>query len=264
MYNPIFFLLTDFGLQDPYVGQMKAILWSQVPEAKILDLSHGVRPHNVLQAAFFLASSWPYLPSESIGLAVIDPGVGTSRSILLLRRGEKTVLAPDNGLLSLLLNSWPDCRVWSINTSTPEKEISSTFHGRDVFAPLASGLAQGVGPDQLGTEIEPAKSRVSFWTPPSLQADRVQAAVVHVDHFGNCVLNLEAELWGGRLPADKPIDLLHPRLQAVYPVSTYAQIPDAQVGILAGSQGYLELACNQRSCARDMGLDIGDQCILKF
>ena len=258
------FLLTDFGLSDPYVGQMKAILWSQVPKAKILDLSHGVRPHNVLQAAFFLASSWPYLPPESIGLAVIDPGVGTSRSILLLRQGEKSVLAPDNGLLDLLLDSRPDCRVWRMHPSKTEKEISLTFHGRDVFAPLACRLAQGADPDHLGTEIEPAICRGSLWTPPSLQADQVQAAVVHVDHFGNCVLNLEAEKWGGRFPSDKSIDLLHPRPQAVFPVSTYAQIPDAQVGILTGSQGYLELACNLSSCARYLGLDIGDQCTFKL
>lgn len=258
---PSFFLLTDFGLQDPYVGQMKAVLRSRVPQAEFLDLSHGVRPHNVLQAAFFLASSWPYLPPESIGLAVVDPGVGTERSILLGREGGKSVLAPDNGLLGLLLQSRPECLLWRMRAPTPVREISSTFHGRDVFAPLACELAQGIDPGKMGIEISFTECSQLPLTRPKREGNRVQTVVIHVDHFGNCVLNLPAAEWSQSIFAASHPCLHHPRQESVYPESTYARLEKNQLGILIGSQGYLELACNQDSCARKLGLDIGDECI---
>ena len=259
-----FFLLTDFGLSDPYVGQMKAAIRSRVPEAGFLDLSHGVRPHNIVQAAFFLASSWPYLPRGSTGLAVVDPGVGTSRSILLLRQDERSVLAPDNGLIGLLLDSRPGCRVWRMRPPLKDQEVSATFHGRDVFAPLACQLAQGEDPSLLGEPMDPAICWNTPGSRPHLEGNRVQAGVVHVDRFGNCVLNLKSEQWAGSFPAGRPIKLVHPRRETIRSVSTYALIPNARVGLLAGSQGYLELACNQRSCAQHLGLDIGDECILSL
>ncbi len=257
--SPTFFLLTDFGLQDPYVGQMKAVLWSRMPQAKVLDLSHGVRPHNVLQAAFFLDSSWPYLPPGSTGLGVVDPGVGTERSILLCQEGGKSVLTPDNGLLGLLLESRPECRLWRMQPPTPEREISSTFHGRDVFAPLACGLAQGIDPDQLGTEIAGNECfQLPLTRRPKREGSRIHTVVTHVDHFGNCVLNLPAAEWSESILACQHLSVHHPRQETVYPVSTYARLAKNQLGILIGSQGYLELACNQDSCARNLGLDIGD------
>ncbi|MFP4259118.1 MAG: S-adenosyl-l-methionine hydroxide adenosyltransferase family protein, partial [Desulfovermiculus sp.] len=255
-----FFLLTDFGLQDPYAGQMKAALWSRVPQAQVLDLSHGVRPHNVLQAAFFLASSWPYLPPESIGLAVVDPGVGTDRSILLGREGGKSVLAPDNGLLGLLLQSRPDSRLWRMQPPSPEREISSTFHGRDVFAPLACELADHTPPSQLGTEIALNECSQLPLIRPKREGNRIQTVVIHIDHFGNCVLNLPAAEWSPSIFAVSSLSVQYPRPGTVYPVSTYARLEENQLGILIGSQGYLELACNRDSCARKLGLDIGDEC----
>jgi S-adenosylmethionine hydrolase len=253
-----FFLLTDFGLQDPYVGQLKAVLLSQFPQTGILDLSHGVRAHNICQAGFFLASSWPYLPKESIGLAVIDPGVGTERSILLFQQDGKSVLVPDNGLLDLLVHRQADGRVWRMHSQAIKQRVSSTFHGRDIFAPLACQLAHGRDPSQLGAEVSLAECCSPVFFGPSLSDGRVKAVVVHVDHFGNCVVNLSSERWVKNLPADGPIHLEHPRQETIYPVSTYAQIQESGIGILAGSQGYLELACNQHSCARYLGLDIGD------
>lgn len=259
---PTFFLLTDFGLQDPYVGQMKAVLWSLCPQATILDLSHGVQAHNAVQAGFFLASSWPYLPEGSIGLAVVDPGVGTSRPLLLFEQNKKSVLTPDNGLIGLLLTSQAECRVWRINSPAPKNEVSASFHGRDVFAPLACRLAEGVEAAELGTEITPADCRSTHWSLAVLHGNQVQATVMHVDGFGNCILNLDCRTWGRRFPAGSSFALLHPRRESVYAVSTYARIPEDRVGLLAGSQGYLELACNQCSCARHLDLAIGDACVI--
>ncbi len=253
-----FFLLTDFGHQDPYVGQLKAVLLSHFPRTGILDLSHGVRAHNICQAGFFLASSWSYLPKDSIGLAVIDPGVGTERSILLFQQGEKSVLVPDNGLLDLLVHRQADGRIWRIHSRIMEQRVSSTFHGRDIFAPLACQLAHGRDPSQLGAEVSLTECCRPVFIRPSLTGGRVKTVVVHVDHFGNCVVNLPAEQWAGYFPKDRPIHLEDPRQESIFPVSTYAQIPESRIGILAGSQGYLELACNQQSCARHLGLDIGD------
>jgi len=259
-----FFLLTDFGLSDPYVGQMKAAIRSRVPEAGFLDLSHGVRPHNIVQAAFFLASSWPYLPRGSTGLAVVDPGVGTSRSILLLRQDERSVLAPDNGLIGLLLDSRPGCRVWRMHSLPPEQAVSSTFHGRDVFAPLACQLAQGEDPSLLGEPMDPAICWNTPGSRPHLEGNRVQAGVVHVDRFGNCVLNIPESDWRDYFRGRRGVALLEPVSRSLAMVRSYSDIPADGVGLLPGSQGYLELAVDRASCAKRLGLRSGDRVVLRL
>jgi hypothetical protein len=152
--------------------------------------------------------------------------------------------------------------VWRIHFPASENAVSATFHGRDVFVPLACRLAEGLHAAEVGTEITPADCRSTHWSSASLQGNQVQATVVHVDRFGNCILNLDALTWGRRFGAGSSPALLHPRRESVHAVSTYARIPKHSVGLLAGSQGYLELACNQDSCARKLGLDIGDECTL--
>lgn len=149
-------LITDFGLADPYVGQMKGVLANKAPGSPVVDISHDVTPFNVAEAGFFLAASYEHFPKDAIFLAVVDPGVGSSRKIVCLQLGERLLVAPDNGLLSLALKvAWAnEVRAFDVSTAIDApKSVSKTFHGRDVFAPLAAWFALGGSPGQLGQEI---------------------------------------------------------------------------------------------------------------
>lgn len=250
---PLIALLTDFGLSDPYVGQMKSVLMSAAPGVALLDISHDVAPQNLPQAAFFLAATLPWLPPGAVVAAVVDPGVGTDRRIVLAGIGPRWVLAPDNGLLTLVYGSEAGCRLYDATPRTPP--ASATFHGRDVFAPLAARLAMG----------ETAWALAAVWTGddpvrldglrPRRTGDRVEGRVLSVDRFGNVVLNLDVGSYG-RLPAAPA--LAGPQAVALTPVATYGELAPEAVGLLAGSQGYLELAVAGGSAAAKLGLIAGD------
>lgn len=302
--SALFVLLTDFGLQDPYVGQVKAVLLQDLPGAVILDLTHGVQAHNVLEGSFFLASSWDYLPEQSVVLGIVDPGVGSKRDIILLQAGQRLVLAPDNGLLTLLLNKLPQARCWrwrsesvfllSATAHVPVKH-SQTFHGRDIFAPLAVRLVCHNGPEQMLWQVVDKQdlALLQIWG-PRWKRGHLLTSVLHVDHFGNVVLNLSgSEFWPllqDRVLQGKKIlfglgtdtgqnDGFDPgvswqqdygqlrgeeRCFAVRPVNSYAALEPGELGLLWGSQGYLELAMNQDSCARCLGTISGAACFFLF
>ena len=211
--GPPIVLTTDFGSVDPYVGTMKGVILSINPHASIIDLSHQVQSQNLQQAAFLLGSAHHYFPPEAIHVVVVDPGVGTHRRILLLVTPTARFLAPDNGVLSqVLLDHLPnpphqpgpvptsvsvpvpdDCSVYAL--SNPEywlKPVSNTFHGRDIFAPVAAHLSLGVGPAELGERVEQVA-----WLPsaePVHQGEVIQGQVVYQDHFGNLVTNIPERL----------------------------------------------------------------------
>ena len=242
---PPIVLLTDFGLSDPYVGQMKGALLRLAPSAPVVDLCHEVRPHCILQAGFLLEASRLHFPDDSIFLAVVDPGVGSERSIILARLGGQLFLAPDNGLLSFLHGqgaSW-----WRADADT--SNASRTFHGRDVFAPLAARLALRADPSSLGRSIDPAEAVRLEQTGAEAGDGRLDCAVLHVDRFGNCLLNLRIEA----MPVRGRTWVLDDG-RSVALVSTYADLGPGQVGLLAGSQGVMELAVNGDSCADLLGL----------
>ncbi len=242
---PPIVLLTDFGLADPYVGQMKGALLRLAPAAPVVDLCHEVRPHCILQAGFLLEASRAHFPDGSVFLSVVDPGVGSARSILVARLDGQLFLAPDNGLLSFLHGqkaSW-----WRADADT--SNASRTFHGRDVFAPLAARLALGAGPGSLGRSIDPAEAVRLEQAWAEAGDGRLDCAVLHVDRFGNCLLNLRFEA----MPARGRSWVLDDG-RGVALVSTYADLAPGQVGLLAGSQGVMELTVNGGSCADILGL----------
>jgi len=250
-------LLTDFGLSDPYVGQMKAVLAKKAPTCPVVDISHGVVPYNIAQAAFFLAASYRHFPKDAIILAVVDPGVGTDRKIVTLQIGENILIAPDNGLLSLALTTatTSDIQVFDLTKAMDApKEISHTFHGRDVFAPLAAWLALGGDPAGLGHNLDPADLISCNWSQPTIKPNSATAHVLHIDHFGNCVLNLKA----GALPAPQKVNLASLSREDLACTTTYADLETGAPGLLEGSQGFLEIAVNQHSAADKFGLSMGD------
>ncbi|MBU1003231.1 MAG: SAM-dependent chlorinase/fluorinase [Proteobacteria bacterium] len=259
-------LLTDFGLSDPYVAQMKGAILSRHPDATLVDLSHDIPPFELPRAALFLEASRRHFPRGTIFVAVIDPGVGTARRIVALEKDGQTFLAPDNGLLGLVLAAPGEARSWDLSAHARGDAVSATFHGRDVFAPLAAALGAGEPAADLGPEIEPAGLTRPPWAEPvpTKNPVGVEVSILHVDHFGNCLTNLPLEPWARRLPSAAQL-IMTPSLgasRAVLRVQTYAQLERAQLGLIPGSQGYLELALNQASAASETGLAPGDTLIL--
>lgn len=261
MTKPVIALLTDFGLEDPYVGQMKGVLAGLAPEALVVDISHQVRPFDVRQGAFYLAASWRFFPKGSIFLAVVDPGVGTERRLLIVRHSGCFFLGPDNGLLALVAGPDAGAMAWELDIPVEPGAASNTFHGRDILAPVAAHLAQGANPITLGRPLNLDELIKPAWAAPVTAGGEITAHVLHVDHFGNCLLNLALEKW--LVEAEHGPELLAPLLQPLVSVRTYADIPEGGVGMLAGSQGYWELAVNRGSAAGMLDLVPGREILMK-
>jgi len=191
---PLIALLTDFGTHDAYVGVMKGVMAGICPDAQFIDLTHAIEPQNVRQGAFVLMTAFSYFPKGTIFLVVVDPGVGGQRRALAARAGDYIFVAPDNGVLSYVLRRYPYAVVNDLTSAAHQlAQVSSTFHGRDVFAPAAAYLAAGESLDRLGGRVrDPQKLPQPTLT---LQADRLTGEVLHIDHYGNIVTSLGALAW---------------------------------------------------------------------
>lgn len=255
-------LLTDFGLMDPYVGQMKAVLAHLAPDAAVVDITHEVKPYALSQAGYFLAGTLPHLPDGSVFIVVVDPGVGGPRRIICLDLQGKYVLAPDNGVCSLLVGMKKNIVAYTMDI-TPYQQGSATFHGRDIFAPMAAQLSLGLEPEMLGQEI-PLESleRMPLSRPKELDNDGVLFNVVHVDRFGNVVLNAPSSPWRRTLGDWPQVHMRAPKTARLERVRSYFEMHDKQPGILVGSQGFLELALNMDSAANYFALDVDDKVLL--
>ena len=190
---PIITLLTDFGLNDTFVGVMKGVIWSIAPDVKIVDLTHGIPPQNVMEAALDIKDAAPYFPAGTIHVCVVDPGVGTSRRPMLAMMGGQYFVGPDNGLFSLLMDRAEDYTTAPVYVTLNKPrfwlpQISNSFHGRDIFAPVAAHLARGVPFEEMGDPFENPQ-RLSIPHPVKTEEGWV-GQVLRVDHFGNLVTNL--------------------------------------------------------------------------
>ena len=193
--NPPLVLLTDFGLTDAYAGLLRAVILSIHPQASILDLTHGIRPQDVLQGALILESSYRFFPSGSIFVCVVDPGVGTGRKILCARTGNYYFIGPDNGILALALEHEPKEEIRSVENKRffLRAVPSSTFHGRDIMSPAAAhlALARSCGRDifhQLGPSLQ--KFHPALFSKPRKIRDGLEGRILYFDHFGNAVTSL--------------------------------------------------------------------------
>ncbi len=253
-------LMTDFGLGDPYVGQMKGVLLSHAPDCRIVDLTHGISPYGLEQAGFFLNASYGYFPEGTIFMAVVDPGVGGSRRILCLEAHSMLFLAPDNGLLCSVVQQCADARLFDLTRSCLAGG-SSTFHGRDIFSSLAAHLYLGDSPESLGAEV-PLESMVRLPVSAAREtAGAVQGHVLHVDHFGNVISNLAIQSWDARLRGTLELRV-GSNTFPVHRAQSYYDIPKGAVGLVAGSQGYFELSMNMGRAADHVSLAPGDALFL--
>jgi S-adenosyl-L-methionine hydrolase (adenosine-forming) len=254
--RPIVALLSDFGTADHYVGAMKGAVLSVCPEAQLVDIVHDLPPHDVASGSYALAAAAEAFPPGTVFLAVVDPGVGSSRRALAVQTRAHRFVAPDNGLLTLVLADHPDARIHDItNRGLFRFEVSSTFHGRDVFGPVAGHLARGMPIEEVGPEAgEPHRLPV-----PALQRrgpQRWEGEVVHVDRFGNLTTNVSARDLDEILShfgAD-PTEVVVVVEGAVLPlVRTYADVVEGEACALVGSSRRLEVAVHGGNASRLLG-----------
>ena len=242
-------LLTDFGLEDAYVGAMKGVLLARQPGLRVVDLCHAVEAQDVRAASWLLAGAWRYFPTGSVHVAVVDPGVGSERSILLAQEAGHAFLAPDNGLLGPLLSS--EAQVVELDVERFSlSERSHTFHGRDVFAPAAAAVDGGLAPSECGARR--ATWEGAAWPEPEeLEGGALDVEVLHVDRFGNLITSLAA----GRLAGERWRVRIGGRLMPL--VKTYADVDPGQPLALIGSCGTLEVSVRDGDAAELLGARAG-------
>src|SRR2546425_10626828 len=258
-------LLSDFGLTYPYVGEMKGVILTADPNSKIVDLSHGIERHNIAMGSFILETALPYFPRGSIHVAVVDPGVGTKRLPLVVLCKLGILVGPDNGLLTRAAERLGFKAAYQIDSPRFKAEkVSATFHGRDVFARTAAKLADGLRPDTVGDLV---KELVRLDIPSVGVSDEgVTCTILHVDSFGNVILNLgEEEFLRLGLHDDRRLEVktMHGRSSASM-ARTYSEIRRDELGIMLGSQGYVELAMRESSAAAGLGLKPLDEVEIRF
>jgi S-adenosylmethionine hydrolase len=260
--------LTDFGLQDDFVGTCHGVMRRIAPEVKIIDVTHGIEPHQVVQGAFVLANTLPYMP-VGIHLAVVDPGVGTDRRAVVVRGGDgRLFVGPDNGLLTLAAERLGGIEAgWELaNPAYRLEPVSHTFHGRDLFSPAAAHLAAGVAPDELGPSLDPDELvRVSL-PEPVLGEGWARSYVIVIDRFGNVQLNLDrAHLQRlGIEPGDR-VELELP-LERYYAVAarTFADARRGDILLYEDAYWNASVAINGGSAAETLSLRPGDELRLRI
>ena len=255
MTRPILFL-TDYGLQDEYVGVCHAVMARLAPDARVIDLTHGIPPHDVLAGALALAGAVPHAPEDAVYLAVVDPGVGTDRRAVALRAGGGFLVGPDNGVLGLAARALGETA--GAVSLDPGKvatgPVSATFHGRDVFAPAAALLASGSSLDDLGAEIDPATLVSVEPEDPLVGPGRLGTSVLGVDRFGNLRLAARPEHLGAVGLGDDLLLLSGADPVTLRRVTTFADLGEEEVGLLEDSSGWLAVVRNGGSAARSLGL----------
>jgi hypothetical protein len=261
--RPVVALMTDFGLRDSYVGVMKGVITSITLDVHIIDITHEIEPQNIASGAWTLAGSYRYFPQQTVFVCVVDPGVGSSRRAIAVHAGDWFFVGPDNGLFgTVLAEQAVHAAVVLSNPLYHLAQVSATFHGRDIFAPAGAHLARGVAISDLGMSIDPATLQRLDIVPPVCQGTRIDAHIVHVDHFGNLIsdipLSLVPELFS-HLPEQRG-RIVFPMLARVIErhCRFFADAPDdGQPFLYEDSSGYVGVAIRNGSASRVMGAGFG-------
>jgi S-adenosylmethionine hydrolase len=256
MPTPILTLTTDFGLADHYVGVMKGVILGLCPRAQVVDISHQVSPYAISEGAFLIAQSYRYFPRGTVHVVVVDPGVGSERRPILMEAAGQYFMAPDNGVLGMIFaREKHKVRVIS-NARYFLQPVSQTFHGRDIFAPVAAHVAAGVAPSRMGKAIADYL-RPAFEKPRQTGLRTWTGEILKVDRFGNVVTNFHSE----DFPAME--QLVINRWKARRLVRSYAEAQAGELVAIAGSSGYLEVSVKQESAAEKIGCRTGGACKIR-
>lgn len=242
-------LTTDFGMADPYAGIMKAVLAGLAPEARVIDLTHSVPPGDVVAGMLALEAAYGYFPAGSVHVAVVDPGVGTDREIVAARAFGMIFLAPDNGILSFI----PEERMESVNAVRNREffrePVSPTFHGRDIFAPVAARLSQGLDPSRLGPAMESIRRLAGL--EPEATGTGVKGKILAFDHFGNALTSIKA---GHIISVPKYASAGGGLVRFL---GTFGEAAIGEPLAYMGSGGRLEIAVNRGNAEKDLNLARG-------
>ena len=249
---PIITLLTDFGLRDTFIGVMKGVIWSIAPNTQIADLTHEIPPQRVVDGALAIAGAAPYFPAGTIHVCVVDPGVGTARRPMLAAIGDQYFIGPDNGLFSLLIKKAEDLTTPPIYIALNKThywlpQVSNSFHGRDIFAPVAAHLASGVRLEELGDPFE--KPMLINIPVPQRTTTGWLGQVMQVDHFGNLVTNFTREQLNPPLRVN--ISVKNTTLNEV--VATFGSKPSGELIAMFDSSGHLAISVVNGSAADRLG-----------
>lgn len=240
--RPLITLLTDFGTADGYVAEMKGVIYTAVPDATVVDLTHDIPPQDVELARLAVARYWHRFPAGTVHLVVVDPGVGSSREALAVESDGRVLIGPDNGVLSPALLR-PDATAVAIRVAP---DAAPTFHGRDVFAPAAAAVARGTHPSDLGAPFAaPIVRRTK--EPTRLPDGSVSGEVIAIDRFGNAITNILGAHSGGVEAGGRVVHI----------VRSYAEVPPGSPLAHAGSSGLLEIAVRDGNAARELELTRG-------
>ena len=255
--TPIITLITDFGEASGYVGIMKGVILSINPQCHIIDITHHISPQDREEAAFVLKSVYPFFPQDTIHLVVVDPGVGSARKPIIVESSRNLFVGPDNGVFSFIFLEDPPKGVWEItNDRYFLSPVSPTFHGRDIFAPIAAHLSSGMSPHELGKELkDPVKLE---GLEPEVDQDMLKGRIVFIDHFGNLVSNISHKLFT-RVVGENPFQITvgNRVLRRIYP--TYSDAEDGEVLALFGSSQQLEISVRNGNCQRLLNVSKGFQ-----
>jgi S-adenosylmethionine hydrolase len=253
--RPVIALLSDFGSRDHYVGTMKGVILGICPDATLVDISHDIPPHDVLEGALQLAASARYFPSGTIFVAVVDPGVGSRRRGIAVDTGDYRFVGPDNGLFTQVLAEMPVKKAVELTERRYGRPtVSRTFEGRDRFAPAAAWLAKGIQLPALGR----AAADLHRLEIPVPEADQgaIRGAVLRIDRFGNLVTNVDRKSFE-KFASGRQVQVSVGGRTVERLVATYAEIPSGEVCALFGSTDHLEVAANAGSAADVLGVTRG-------
>lgn len=254
MNPPVITLLSDFGLSDGYVASMKGAILRICPSARLVDVTHLVPPQDIRAGAFLLANVYPEFPEGTIHLAVVDPGVGTGRKPIAVVTPRAVLVGPDNGLFSLVLEKETSVEARILeNPAYRHLKVSNTFHGRDIFAPAAAHLASGAPFEGFGPVCTP---HIAPWSRAARAGDELRGEIIHIDRFGNAISNIGEKMM--REFAVEGGTAAGIRGQSLPLVSAYGDLDPGAVMALIGSSGYLEVAVNQGSAAKKLGIATGE------
>jgi S-adenosyl-L-methionine hydrolase (adenosine-forming) len=248
-------LTSDFGTGSPYVAAMKGVILSINPAATIVDITHAIPAQDIRHAAVVLDDVTERFPDETIHIAVIDPGVGTERAIVYTRIGKHHYICPDNGLLSRLMARTPPSKI--IRLEEPQywlEPLSSTFHGRDIMAPVAARLSLGLDPERLGRAM--GRLELLEWPAVRMTPSRITGSVQQIDSFGNLITNIRAEMFAGR-PTDYRACVVCSIYETWGIFRAYGDRPSGTFVAVIGSQGQLELAIVGDNAASRLGIQVG-------
>jgi S-adenosylmethionine hydrolase len=258
--RPIITLTTDFGYKDPFVGIMKGVILKINPSVRIVDIIHDISPQNVAEAAFTLDICYKYFPHKTIHLVVVDPAVGSKRKPLLVVTDYYYFVGPDNGVFSRIYNSSANCRVYQVTAEHHFlSQRSSTFHGRDVFGPVAAWFSKGIDVEKFGDRIYDYVT-MPVPVPRILDNSALEGEVIHIDRFGNVITNIELpkieELL--RVNPNKRVKVMVKGIKASIK-KYYAEAVDKELYSLINSFGYLEIFVNGGSASRNFDIAVGEK-----